>query len=125
MTRLGHNTIAKLERDETRSVQPWTLGRIVPFLAGRFKEAFPEAKGDAYDYLIPPKTFGDWMRNFRLRRGLQQIQLARAIRVNKFSVNRYEMNQSRPNTEVLGRIRRRFGLNGELDRFFRDRFKSK
>lgn len=121
MTRLGHNTIAKLERNEMRSVQPWILGRILPFVAKRFKEAFPEAGGDAYDYIIPPKTFGDWMRNFRARRGLQQIEMAKALRVNKFSVNRYEANQSRPNKEILARLRRRFGLNGELDRFFRDR----
>lgn len=61
MTRLGHNTIAKIERDETRKVQPWILGRILPALAGRFKEAFPETGGDPYDFLIPPTTFGGWL----------------------------------------------------------------
>ena len=78
MTRLSHNTIAKVERNEMKSIQPWVLGRMLPFFLARFKEAFPDAHADAYDYLIPPKTFGDWLRNFRLRRGLRQGELARA-----------------------------------------------
>jgi DNA-binding XRE family transcriptional regulator len=119
MTKLSHNTIAKLERDEMKSIKPWVLGRMLPFFLARFKEAFPDASGDAYDYLIPPKTFGDWLRNFRLRRGLRQGELAKALGVNKFTITRYEANQSNPNQKIRDRLRQHFGLNEELYRFYK------
>lgn len=117
MTRLGHNTIAKLERNETRSVQPWILGRILPFVQEKFNEAFPDAKGDAYDYLIPPKTFGGWMKNFRARRGLKLKELAKALKVHCYTVIRYEADLTKPDVAVRDRLRRVFGLNGELDHY--------
>ena len=119
MTHLGHNTIARLEREDSKSAKPWVLGRMLPFLMERFKEAFPDATGDAYDYLIPPNTFGDWLRNFRLRRGLRQGELAKALGVNKFTITRYEANQSMPNNDIRRRLQQRFGLNGELDKFYK------
>jgi transcriptional regulator with XRE-family HTH domain len=118
MTKLGHNTIARLEREEAKSVKPWVLGRVLPFYLARFKEAFPYAAGDAYDYLIPPKTFGDWLRNFRLRRGLRQGELAKALGVNKFTITRYESNHSIPSRDIQRRFQERYGLNGEFTRFF-------
>lgn len=121
MTRLGHNTIAKIERGETRKVQPWVFGRILPVLAGRFKEAFPETDGDPYDFLIPPTTFGGWLKNFRMRRGLKLKDLARALKVRPFTVIRYEANATKPAQEVRANLRRVYRLNGELDRFFGDR----
>jgi transcriptional regulator with XRE-family HTH domain len=119
LTELGHNTIAKLERDEMKSIKPWVLGRMLPFLLAKFKEAFPDATGDTYDYLIPPNTFGDWLRNLRLRRGLRQRELAKSIGVNKFTITRYEANQSLPNQEIRRRLQKHFGLSGEFDRFFK------
>jgi DNA-binding XRE family transcriptional regulator len=92
---------------------------MLPFFIERFKDVFPEVNGDAYDYLIPPKTFGDWLRNFRLRRGLRQGALAKTLGVNKFTITRYEANQSTPNQEIQRRFQTRFELNGELDRFFK------
>jgi transcriptional regulator with XRE-family HTH domain len=118
MTRLGHNTIAKIERGETQKVQPWVLGRILPTLASRFNEAFPETAGDPYDFLIPPTTFGGWLRNFRMRRGLKLKDLARALKVRPFTVIRYEADESKPAPEVRQNLRRTYRLNGELDRFF-------
>ncbi|MBI5623048.1 MAG: hypothetical protein HY924_04635 [Elusimicrobia bacterium] len=38
--RLSHYVISRLERDATRKMCPWVLGRILPFLASRFKELF-------------------------------------------------------------------------------------
>ena len=121
MTKLSHNTIAKIERDEMKPIKPWVLGRMLPFLIAGFKEAFPEAVGDAYDYLIPPKTFGDWIRNFRMRRRLRPGGLAKALGVNKFTVTRYEANQSTPNQDIRRRLQQFFGIQGEMDRFFRSR----
>lgn len=109
MARLGHNTIAKLERGEIRKVQPWVLGRILPFLASQFKKAFPEAGGDAYDFIIPPTSLGRWIKNHRLRRGMKMRELSKALIVNIYSVVRYESDRSRPSPEVRARLRRLFG----------------
>jgi DNA-binding XRE family transcriptional regulator len=117
MTKLGHNTIARLEREEAKSVKPWVLGRVLPFYLARFKDAFPDAAGDTYDYLIPPNTFGDWLRNFRLRRGLRQGELARDLGVNKFTITRYESNRALPSQEIRNRLQKQYGLNWPLDRF--------
>jgi transcriptional regulator with XRE-family HTH domain len=116
---LQRNLLSRLERNKGREANlPWVLGRILPFLAGRFKDAFPEAKGDPYDFLIPPTTFGGWLKNFRMRRGLKLIDLARAVKVRPFTIIRYEADESKPNPEVRGNLRRAYRLNGELDRFF-------
>jgi transcriptional regulator with XRE-family HTH domain len=117
-SRLSHNVIARLERDETRKAHPWVLGRILPFLAFRFKETFPEANGNAYDFLIPPVSFGAWLQNLRLRRGLKLQELAKLLGVHPYTVIRYEHNQTEPDQSVRLRLKKNFGLNGELDRYF-------
>lgn len=117
-SRLSHNAISKLERDATRKVHPWVLGRILPFLASRFKETFPEAEGDPYDFLIPPTTFGGWLKNFRMRRSMKLKDLARALKVRPFTIIRYEADETKAAPEVRANLRRTYRLNGELDRFF-------
>lgn len=98
---LQRNVLSRLERDKTRKANyPWVLGRILPFLARRFKEAFPEAKGDPYDFLIPPTTFGGWLKNLRMRRALKLKDLARALKVQPYTVIRYEADASKPSPEV-------------------------
>jgi DNA-binding XRE family transcriptional regulator len=114
---LGHNTIAKLERDELKIIQPWILGRILSVMQGRLREVFPDVRGDIYDYLIPPKTFGYWRCNFRVRRGLRQGELAKALGVNKYTITRYEANQSKPNNVVRRQLKEIYNLNSELDKF--------
>lgn len=115
---LSHNALSRLERNATRKVHPWVLGRVLPYLAAEFKETFPEAGGDPYDFLIPPTTFGGWLKNFRMRRALKLKDLARALKVHPFTVIRYEADASKPSLEVRGNLRRAYRLNGELDRFF-------
>jgi transcriptional regulator with XRE-family HTH domain len=117
-SRLSHNAIARLERDETRETHSWVLGRILPFLASRFKETFPEATGDAYDFLIPPASFGAWLQNFRLRRGLQLQELAKLLGVCRYTIIRYERNLTKPDEAARLRLNKRFGLDSELDRYF-------
>ena len=107
-SRLSHNVIARLERDETR-VQPWVLGRILPFLAARFKETFPESSGDAYDFLIPPTSFGAWLKNQRLRRGIKLKELAKQLGVCPFTLIRYESDRAQPSPAVRERLCRLFG----------------
>ncbi len=115
---LSHNAISRLERDTTKRVHPWVLGRILPYLASRFNETFPEAGGDPYDFLIPPSTFGAWLKNFRMRRGLKLKDLARELKVRPFTVIRYEADLAKPSREVRENLRRKYALNGEFDRFF-------
>jgi transcriptional regulator with XRE-family HTH domain len=117
--RVSHNAIAQLERNETR-VQPWVLGRILPILANRFEEAFPESKGDPYDFIIPPTSFGSWLKNLRLRRALKLGDLAAVLKVKPFTVIRYEADLSKPDRAVRERLRSALKLNGELDRFLTD-----
>ncbi len=109
MTRLGHNTVAKIERDETKEIQPRTMSRILPFFVDRFREAFPNADADPYDFLIPPITLGAWIRNQRFRRGMPQKKLAVALGVVAYSVIRYESNLTRPDSSVQSRLRALFG----------------
>ena len=116
-TGVSHGAIGRLERDKLRTLNPWVLGRILPFLASKYKEAFPETAGDPYDFLVPPTTFGAWLRNQRMRRGLQQRDLARLLGVNRESIRRYEANETKPIAEVRNRLRKVFKLNGELERF--------
>lgn len=61
----------------------------------RPKSAF-RILGDIYDFLIPRKDFGSWLKNFRLRRGIRQVDLARMLGIHKVSLHRYEKNVSRP-----------------------------
>ncbi len=107
-SRLSHNVIARLERDENH-VQPWVLGRILPILAPRFKEAFPETNGDAYDFLIPPTSLGRWIKNQRLRRGMKLMELSETLIVCIYSVARYESDRSKPSPAVRERLLRLFG----------------
>ncbi len=58
------------------------------------------------------------MRNFRARRGLKLRQLAEMLGVRPFTIIRYESDVSRPEPAVRTKLRRLFGVNGELDRFF-------
>jgi|CXWL01.1.fsa_nt_gi transcriptional regulator with XRE-family HTH domain len=114
---MSHNVIARLERNETRKTNPWVLGKILPLLADRFKETFPEAQGDPYDFLIPPISLGSWLRNQRLRRGMKQQKLAEALHVHAYSVIRYESDKTTPDSSV--QIRLRALLGGGFERFLR------
>lgn len=101
------NLLSRAERGRNRRAnEPWVLGRILPLYKAMSSEAFPEAKGDAYDFIIPPNTFGAWLKNFRMRRRLQLHQLAKTLGVSRFTVIRYEADLSRPTPEgTQNRIR--------------------
>src|SRR5579885_1786213 len=100
-TGVWKSVLTRLERDKTSLRQaPWILGRILPALRAKFKEAFPETNSDPYDFLYPPTTFGGWLLNLRARRGLKLRDLARLLGVRPFTVIRYENNLSKPDPEV-------------------------
>jgi len=114
---LSRNALSRLERGATKKVHPWILGRVLPFLAALFKETFPEAGGDPYDFLTPPTTFGTWLKNFRMRRGLKLKDLAARLKVRPFTIIRYEADESKPSPSVRQNLRTLYRLNGQLDGF--------
>lgn len=104
---VAHNAVSRLELNRARKPNIKVLGRLLAFFSDRLHEAFPE--GDAYDFVIPPKTLGSWIKNQRLRRGMEQGNFARRMRVHVYSVIRYERDDYRPNAEVRRRLREVFG----------------
>lgn len=112
---VAHNAISWLELDKARRPNIKVLGRLLAFYGDRLQEAFPE--GDAYDHIIPPKTLGAWIKNQRLRRGMEQRDFARRMRVHAYSVIRYERDDYRPNAEIRGRLRSIFGAG--IDAFLK------
>lgn len=112
---ISPNTVLRLERGEAKTPD-WAISRLLRYLGPKLAEAFP-GTDDVYDFLIPPKDFGSWLRNFRLRRGMQQKDMAKALRVHKVTICRYEKNVSKPNQAVLERLTRRMKLNGEFERY--------
>ncbi len=118
-TGVWESILTRVERDKIRvRHMPRLLGRLLPALQERFAVAFPETNGDPYDFVFPPTSFGGWMRNFRTRRALKLRDLAEILSVKPFTIIRYESDVSRPEPAVRKQLRRLFGLNGELDRFF-------
>lgn len=96
------------------------VGRVLKAFGDKARDAFPGVK-DIYDFLVPPKDFGSWLRNFRLRRGLRQGEVAKVLGVSTVSVGYYESNQRKPRPEILAKLKSAFRLNGELDKFKRGR----
>ncbi|MFH2202011.1 MAG: helix-turn-helix domain-containing protein [Elusimicrobiota bacterium] len=112
---IGNNTLTRLERGEGKAIDA-VVGRVLRALGPALAEAFPGTQ-DIFDLLFPSTSFGDWLRNFRLRRGLQQRELAEILGLNKVSVCRYEKNIVKPQEAILKRLRRKFNLNGEFERY--------
>lgn len=114
-TGVSRATICKVERGG-QMCHPEIVGKLLAYFGAEAAEAFPEGK-DGVDHFVPVTDFGSWLRNFRVRKGLQQVEVAKAIGVSKASVSAYEQNQTRPRNEVLKRMRKVFRLNGEFDHF--------
>lgn len=112
-TGVSQGAIAKLERDESPVLRPWVLGRIIPYLSQSLKQAFPETGGDPYDFLVPPVSFGKWLRNQRMRLALQVNDFAAKLGVREFTVIRYEADQAKPYPAVQERLRALLNLNGK------------
>lgn len=114
LTGLGHNSIGRLERGEFQP-DPARLGRILSHFVPEASELLGP---DFYERLIPADDFGGWLRNFRLRNGLRQDELARALGLHKVTVCRYEKGAAKPAAEVVKRLKRRYKLTDQIDRYF-------
>lgn len=114
-TGISAPTICKLERGGLR-IHPEIVGKLLAYFGREAAEAFPEGE-DGVDHLVPVADFGSWLRNFRARKGLQQVELAKLLGVCKASISAYEKNQTRPKDVVLKKLKKVFGIDGEFDRF--------
>lgn len=115
-TGISRATICKLERGGGATLHPEIVGKLLAYFGQEAAEAFPEGK-DGVDHFVPVTDFGSWLRNFRVRKGLQQVELAKILGVSNASVSAYEKSQTRPRNVVLKRMRKVFKLSGEFDRF--------
>lgn len=59
------------------------------------------------------------MKSFRARRGLPQNEVARAMEVSTESRRRYPDNECKPSKRDLPKLRYVFGLDGEINRYFK------
>jgi len=91
---VAKNTLLRLERDETVP-EDYILGRILRFFGSKTQEILP-AGADIYDFFVPPTDFGSKIRNFRLRHGLQQKDLAAKLGIHKITLCRYESRSEMP-----------------------------
>lgn len=114
-TGVSHGTISRLERGAAR-VNVAAVGRLLAYFSRDLQEAFPDGQ-NAADLLVPVSNFGSWLRNFRVRKGLRQVELARILGVTKTSVCWYERNRSKPKDAIVRRLKMAFKLNGEVERF--------
>jgi len=92
------------------------VGTLLAYFGKDLAEAFPAGQ-DPHDQLVPVSDFASWLRNFRVRKGLQQVELARILGMSRVSICRYERNVSKPQAAVLKRFKRLFKLDGELEQF--------
>lgn len=113
-TGISAPTICKLERGGA-TLHPEIVGKLLAYFGREAAEAFPDGK-DGVDHFVPVTDFGSWLRNFRVRKGLQQVELAKLLGVSKASISAYEKSQTRPRKAVLRRLKKAFKLNGEFDR---------
>ncbi|MCB4756953.1 MAG: transcriptional regulator [Elusimicrobia bacterium] len=95
---ISHNSISRLERASSFKVNPTILEKLMQVLGVKLQEISPETDGDCYDLLIPPKTLGSWIKNARMKKGLQQKKLARLLGVNRETVRRWERDIVHPNS---------------------------
>ncbi|MFH1726449.1 MAG: helix-turn-helix transcriptional regulator [Elusimicrobiota bacterium] len=101
---VGRNTLSRLERGVT-PFNPAVVGRILAQFGPEARKVFAE---DPYEHLIPTESFGAWLRNFRMRMGMRQKDLAEALGVHKVTVCRYERHGFMPDVRVLRRLKEKF-----------------
>ena len=101
---ISHNTISRLERAPAFRVNPGILEKLMQCLGVKFQEISPGTPENCYDLLIPPKTMGSWIKNARMKKGLQQKELARLLGINRETVRRWERDFVRPISRLQSQI---------------------
>lgn len=55
-------------------------------------------------------TFGEIEKNLRLNNGLSMNEVAKAIRINRSDISRYERELTKPNAEVVVKLAKYYGV---------------
>jgi transcriptional regulator with XRE-family HTH domain len=98
LTGISTGTICRIEAGK----DIWKIGavgKLMAFFGPELKEAFPGDK-DPYEQAFPALDFASWLRNLRMRKGLDQVQLAKLLGLSRVSICRYETNVSRPHASA-------------------------
>ena len=104
-SKVSHNAISRLERTPDGRTNPAILERILQVLGVNFKEISPGQTSNCFDLLVPPKTLGSWIRNARMKKGIQQKALTKRLGVSRETVRRWERDLVRSGAKVQSLIR--------------------
>ena len=100
--------MARYEQGKVLDLTPWILQKIAIALKIDPTELLPgmeQAKNtDFLDYFCPSDTWGSKVRKMRLKRNLQQKDLAKMIGISKVSVCRYEKDRVNPSKKIAEKI---------------------
>ena len=105
---IGTTILARYEQGKILDLTPWILQKIAKSLNIEPVELLPgleQAKNkDFLDYFCPSDTWGGRLRKMRLKRNLQQKDLAKMVGVTKAAVCRYEKDCLKPSNQVTVKI---------------------
>ena len=100
--------MARYEQGKILDINPWMLQKIANSLKIDPAELFPAPvqsnNKDFLDYFCPNDTWGNRLRKLRLKRNLQQKDLAKMVGVTKAAICRYEKNCLKPSIQVMLKI---------------------
>jgi transcriptional regulator with XRE-family HTH domain len=103
---IPRSVLNRYERNEIDKLDPWTLEKIAKALGIDPIELLVSETDvkDIFDYFCPPITLGAKIRNLRLKKHLQQKDLAKMLGIHKVSLCRYEKDQSKPDKQIILKI---------------------
>ena len=76
----------------------------------------PEDAKDAIDIICPPASTGSKIKNLRLRKRLQQKDLAKMLGIHKVSLCRYEKDRCKPDKNIILKLKRVLKTVFKIDR---------
>ena len=100
---IPRSVLNRYERNEIDKLDPWTLEKIAKALEIDPIELLVSETDvkDIFDYFCPPTTLGAKIRNLRLKKHLQQKDLAKMLGIHKVSLCRYEKDQCKPDKQII------------------------
>jgi len=99
--------IAGYEDNKISKLNIWILEKLAPQLGVRIADLMlyhGSKRKDIYNYVCPPTTLGQKIRNLRIRYHIQQNDLAKMLSIHKVTLCRYERNVVRAPEKIISRI---------------------
>jgi transcriptional regulator with XRE-family HTH domain len=107
LSKVNLSNLVAYEKDRLKNLDPFIIQKIARVLQINETKLFPNAPDDAkdaIDVLCPPVTIGSRIKNFRLRKHIQQKDLAKLLGIHKVSLCRYEKDVTCPDVKMQIRI---------------------